>query len=441
MEDRVWRAAGALAVGLSLVSTGWAQEPEEKLAARLEKIDQKFAAALGELAAHYDKAADAEAAHWLAACATWLGGKDPEVLRIKSAWELDLFVGKVRGGEALKDRNPIDTALRASAYEYKKIVDNLALEGRRKGLEERRRKLLQDAVIRQELARGAADYIEAEKRINALRRAMGLRAVLWDAEQSPRLILAAWYAGETGDWDYREVERDSMFYSPALETAKSQTTRLSRTLGAVPDILRSLAAARLDLFNPNARRLWLAHWGGGKLIDGVTIYAIPQLPYREDIPTPSDKYRGATVTKDWVDTEDTLEIAGRKIPFVRYPYPDEPDAPRAFAHGHEGMESSWNKSEHEYLLKGGVPIVLRIFGEDLSLTEVQCALTDRSGGNIPCRTYLNGDRRAPLESRWPTILLVPERPLDPATTYSVRIRCKLAGSPVEKSWTFTTRSK
>ena len=437
MEGAVLRTLGAILL-LSVAASG--QDSGDKLAKRLEKIDQKFLQKLVELAKKYDEARDAEAAHWLASCAVALGSKDLEALKIKSAWELDLFVGKVRGGEVLKDASPINIALRASAYEYKKMVDRLVLEARRKGLGEKRKRILHDSAIRQELARGAADYIQATQRVNALRRAMGLRAVLWDAEASTKLILAAWYTGETGDWEYREPKKESVFYSSAVDVAKEKTARVFRTIRVVPDILRSVALIRQQLLNPNARRLWLAHWGGGKLIEGVTIYAIPQLPYREDIPTASQRYQGSTVTKDWVDTEDTIEIGGRKVPFVRYPYPNEADAPWAFAHGREGMEARWAKSEHEYLEKAGVPIMLRFFTE-ATLSEIKTSLENSSGKSYPCRLYLNGDKRAALEAKWATLLLVPEKQLSKSSTYTIRVTCKLEGVRFDQTWKFTTRAK
>jgi len=441
MNDAASKALVALGMSLILGSSGSAQDSDERLAGRLQKLDEKFLPALVELAKKYDQARDAEAAHWLASCAVALGSKDADALKIKSAWELDLFVGKVRGGEVLKDANPIDTALRGSAHEYKKFVDTLVLEARRKGLGEGAKGVLHDAVVRQELARGAADYIQVVQQVNSLRRGMGLRAVLWDADRSPRLILAAWYTGETGDWEYREPQKESVFYSAAIDVAKEQTTRVFRLMSVVPDILRSVALGRQELLNPNARRLWLAHWGGGKLIEGVTIYAVPQLPYREDIPTPSQRYQGGTVSKDWVDTEHVFEVGGRKVPYVRYPYPDEADAPWAFAHGREGLEAPWAKSEHAYLEKAGIPIMLRFFAEDLNLSEVESTLSDPSGKRCPCRVYLNGDKRAALDSKRPTILLVPAEQLRRASTYSIQIKCKLNGVQFDQSWSFTTRAK
>ena len=437
----IWFAWGAL---FALLATGaapaaQASKDDEKLSKQIAKLDELFVKALSDLAQKYDLMKDPEAAHFLASCALGFGGKDPKIAPIKAGWELDLFIGKVRGGQVLKDTNPIDTALRGPAGEYKKLVDSLVETAKRRGLAESTKAILHDCAIRYELAHRAHHYIQAIQRFNALRRAMGLKAVLWDFETSSKLIPAAWYTAETGDWEYEAPQKDSTFYSGVVEFAKVKATRVCRPLRNAPDILRPFALIREQLLNPNARRLWLAHWGDGSLLDGVVVYAIPQLPYREDIPTPSRRYKDETMVKDWVDTEETVEIDGKKVPFVRYPYPDEPDAPWAFANGNEGMEGNWASSEHEFLGKAGVPIMLRFFTEG-SVVKLEATLKDRKGTLLPCRAYLNGDKRVVLDTS-PTVLLVPEKQLKVSTAYTVAVKCTLKGTAFEKSWTFTTRAK
>ena len=438
----IWFASGAL---FALMATGaapaaQASKDDEKLSKQVAKLDELFVKALSDLAQKYDLLKDPEAAHFLASCALGFGSKDPKIAPIKAGWELDLFIGKVRGGQVLKDTNPIDTALRGTAAEYKKLVDSLVETAKRRGLVESTKAILHDCAIRYELARRAHEYIQAIQRFNALRRAMGLRAVLWDFESSNRLILAAWYTGETGDWEYEAPQKDSAYYSAVLEMAKEKTTRVFRTIKIVPDFLRSFALGREELLNPNTRRLWLAHWSGGRSIEGVVVYAIPQLPYRDDIPTPSRRFKDETIVKDWVDTEDTVEIEGRKVPYVRYPYPDEPDAPWAFADGKEGIEGHWAKSEHGFLEKAGTPIMLRFFTEG-SLAKLETTLTDKDGKQWPCRAYQNGDKRVGMDPNWPTALLLPEKQLKVSTAYTVTVKCMLKGTAFEKSWTFTTRAK
>jgi hypothetical protein len=41
--------------------------------------------------------------------------------------------------------------------------------------------------------------------------------------------------------------------------------------------------------------------------------------YREDIPTPTQRFKGETIVQGWVDVEETVEISGKKIPIVAMP--------------------------------------------------------------------------------------------------------------------------
>lgn len=430
---------GVVAILLIRGGTSLGVAEDDELSTRVARIDAGFVKALGELAARYDQAKDPEAAHFLASCAIGLGSKDPKVAAIKAGWELDLFVGKVRGGEETKDVNPIDTALRTSAIAYNKVYDELVTRARRGKLTEGEKRILHEGGVKYEIAQGAHRYIPAVQRFNALRRAMGLRALLWDFEESRKLIRAAWYISDTADIHYENVQKDALSYSEEAESGR-QAARCGGPLKEHPDYIRSYALLREQLLNPNARRLWLAHWHEWKRVQ-VTLYTIPQLPCREDIPTPSQRHDGRTVDRDWVDTEDTIEIPGKRVPYVRYPYANEPDAPWCFSNGRGAQEAYWADSETDFLSRAGVPLMLRFFVEG-ALTDGVVELKDKSGRSWAGRMYLNGDKRVvSLDHQWATILFVPEKHLDRSAEYTIRMQGKAKGTPFEMAWRFTTRAK
>ena len=418
---------------------------DEKLAERAAKIDERFVKAFEGLAKKYDEAKDPEAAHLLASCAVGFGSKDVKVAGIKGSREADVFLARLRGGEVLADANPIDSALRGLAVEYKKLLEPLFPQLKKGELSAAAKSLVHDLVPKYEIARGAEEYIQATQRFNKLRRAMGLRALLWDFEKSRALILACWYMGETDD--YRSEDKSdttSPLYTESVELAKQQCSRpLYRQLREYPDTLRPYALIREDLLNPDARQLWLAHWTGGKKIDPMTAYAIPHVPFRKDIPTPSERYARATLVEQWPgwkDTEDTVLIAGIKVPVVRYPHDAELNAPPTFSNGRGAMERGWDKSEQDFLAKAGVPIMLRVFTRDRA-SDVSVELKTKSGKPIPSRIYVNGDKRIAFAGDWATILALPESQLELGTEYTVRVTCKVNDTPVERSWSFKTRAK
>jgi hypothetical protein len=293
--------------------------------------------------------------------------------------------------------------------------------------------------VKYELSRGAHEYVQAVQRLNALRKAMHLRAVLWDYEESRHLILAAWYTGETEDREYKDPHhKNSLFFTPSVEHGVGSSWGMD-SLREYPEVLRSYVLVRQDLLNPNVRQLRLAHWEGGKVIPQWVGYSIPQLPFRPDIPTPSQKFKGETVVQNWVEVEDTVEILGEKVPISLYPYPMELDAPRVFSNGQGAMEyGGWAKSEYDLLEKAGVPIMLRCF-LDAAFTDVTAELRDPSGLRR-CRIYQNGDPGINFHRKYATVLILPEKHLDPGVEYTVRIKCKLNDVPFERTWSFKTRS-
>ena len=417
---------------------------DEKLAKRADQLTSQLVKNLEDLAKKYDGLSDPEAAHFLASCAVGFGSKDTKVAGIKGSREVDLFVGKLRGGEQLADANPIDTALRGIAFESKKLLDSLLPQLKKGDLTAVAKSIIHDLVPKYEIARGAEEYIQATQRFNKLRRAMGLRAILWDFEKSRELILACWYMGETGDFR-SEGTSDTLspLYSAGVEVGKIRCSGMVfRTLKDLPEDIRAYALVRQDLLNPDARQLWLAHWAGGKKINPMCLYAIPQVGFRSDIPTPSQRYSRETVVEkwpDWKDTEDTVAIEGIKVPVVRYPHDGESDAPLVFSDGRGAMESGWAASEHPFLAKAGIPIMLRVFTTG-KISDVSVTLSTTSRRDIPTRLYL-GDKGVSFAGEWVTLLALPEAKLDPGVEYTVQMNGKVKGTLVERSWSFKTRLK
>lgn len=436
------RVLGA-AIVLSFVSVRVsAQDLDEKLGKRIAKLDEKLLGSLADLAKKHDADKNPEAAHFFASCAVGFGSKESGIAAIKGGWETDLFMGKVRGGEITKDTREIKAALGTHALEYKRLIESLLSGAKEGSLSGASKQALFDCGIRYEVARSAHGYILATQRFNRLRREMGLRAVLWDFDVSHKLILAAWYMAETGDASSTSKSNEkSLYYDAAVERAKAEVAKSPfHTLDEHPDFLRSYALVRQDIMNPNCRRLWLAQWQGGKKLESITLYAIPQQQLREDIPTPTMRFKNETVVKGWVDTEETVEIKGRKVAYVKYPYGGESDAPWYFSNGQGAQEAYWDDAESAFLKRAGVPIMLRFFAEG-NLSDVSARLNDGSGREVSCRVYGCGDKRVALPRHLPTVLVVPEKHLDKGASYSISVKCIFEGVAIEKSWSFTTRSK
>jgi hypothetical protein len=277
---------------------------------------------------------------------------------------------------------------------------------------------------------------------------MGLRAILWEFESSRKLILAGAYMGETGD--YRSDKKldngenvinnkESVFAGEAVLFAKKESSRLPfESLKNTIDCLRASALCRQDLLNIDARRLWLGHWSEGFAIDSIVFYCIPPIEFRADVPTPSRRYASETAIqdfRDWVDVEDVVTVGGKKIPLVRYPYADELDAPCHFE-----KEFRWADSEEKFLLKAGLPIMLRFFGK-CEMADPSGKLIDSKGVEIPYRLYRDGDPRTCISDRTSTILIIPERELENEKKHTVTMTCTLDGIPFERTWSFTTRAK
>jgi len=445
---KVPRIPGLILLAMVTVLAGQTShaQSDDKLTKKIEKLDAQLIKVCGDLAKKYDEEKSPEAAHFFASCALGFGAKDDKLTGIKNTWEVSVFIGKVRGGQVLKDTEPIISALSGLNQEYRAIRDSLWIPGTRGTLSNAAVKALRDAGVRMELTQEAHEYIRATQRFNALRQAMGLRAIFWDFDNSMRLILVAWYMGQTGDYNdnlvgsRESVNKNHVLYTPAVEDAKRQTGLINGVdITQYPEHIRPMPLHRASLLNPNARTLWLARWVKGYALGTTVLHAIPQLPYRDDIPTPSGRFKDETVVKpwsDWVDTEDTVQIKGMKVPFVRYPYDGEPDAPLLCYGGEDG----WARSEYKFLDKAGVPIMLRIF-EKATPTMIETTLLEPDGKTIPCRLYLNGDIRVPAMADWATLLLIPERQLVAGQKHTITMKCTINDVPFESSWTFTTRKQ
>src|SRR5262245_6966996 len=145
---------------------------DEKAAKQLSKLDVEFVKALTELAKRYDKEQIPEAAHFFANCALAFGEKNEPLTAIKASYEAAVYLGKLRGGEPIKETVAITSALGSVSVSYKKILDPWISSARKGELSEASRKLMFDTGVKYELARGAHEYVQAIQRFNALRKAM-----------------------------------------------------------------------------------------------------------------------------------------------------------------------------------------------------------------------------------------------------------------------------
>jgi hypothetical protein len=349
-----------------------------------------------------------------------------------------------------KDLSSINSKLAGAAEDGKALFEGIVADAKKSQVTQESRALLRRSVLLRELTRGAGEYIRATQRVNQVRAKMKLRALLWDFAASSRAILAAWHMSETGDWSPDQKSDESLYsYSDAVPWAKENAnrlptwsyTRLKIELSDVIDEVRALAVVRENLLNPDARRLWLGYWGKGQELECIKLYAVPRGKYRDDIATPSARFRGETVAEDrdrWADVEETVQAGSCKTVVAHYPYSGEADAPTTFGYG-EFSEVNWSDAtlDRKGLYTMGLPIMLRFFGGE-KLTDVEFELKPKGGRAVSCRKYVNGDKRVDMENL-PTVLLLPEKPLDKGTTYEVRIKGKLDGTPFERKWEFTTQ--
>ncbi len=444
------RLLGLVVLGGALPVLALAQDAPDEAKGQ-KALDERFLPALVELAKLYNGKGDPEACCFFCECALGFGAGDAEALKgLKKKWEDEVYYGRVRGGVVLKDAAPIEKAMGGLGKEYRAIVEELLKKGASKeGLTDAQKQVMWACVVRSELARGAHEYVQATQRFNELRRSMKLRAILWDFENSSKLILGGWYMGETGDWRGEDTDKAAVSYTANVEFAKNETNLLPRGQGsrsidyAFPDLadeIRALALIRMSLLNPDARRLWLANWSGGKKewTEWIRMYSIPRGVYRPDIATPSRHYGRETVAEEkdrWTDLEERIRIGGKDLVLSKYPYEGESDAPWSYG---SGIELSWNDPKPD-TWRCGLPIMIRFFVE-AELTDVETELRKDKGWPVGCRRYLTGDERVDLKP-CATILLIPEKRLDKDTKYHITIKCKVGGTPYERKWSFTTRAK
>ncbi len=435
------------AVLMLMLAVGQADD----LSARADKLDERLVSAFVALAGDYDSKKDPEASHFFAECALGLGSKDENTAALRKKWEDELYRGRSRGGIVIADKElaTLNSKLTALAKEARTILDLLVDEAQKGKIKDEQRILLQRVALRCELARGAGDYIRATQRFNATRAKMKLRALLWDFDSSSRLILAAWHMAETADWTPEQVSvEEAWSFSVSVPWSKENANRLptweyNKLKIALPDVvdeIRSLAVVRENLLNPDARRLWLGYWGKGRKLHSIKLYAIPRGEYRKDIATPTSRFRGETVAEDrdrWAEVEETIQVGSAKVAVAQYPFDGEADAPTTFGGG-ERTELNWSDPtiDQKGLFTMGLPIMLRFFGGE-KITDLDFEVKAKGGRALSCRKYLNGDKRVDMENL-PTVLLLPEKPFDKGTTYLVRIKGKLDGTPFERKWEFTT---
>ncbi len=421
----------------------WPALQADEPAVKVQKLNERLVAAFVELAGDYDSKKDPEACHFFAECAIGLGSKDEKTVALRKKWEDEVYYGRSRGGVVLTDTKPIEDRLATISRDTRNLFEDLVKASGEKGTDDKMKAALSSAAVMHEVARGASDYVRAVQRFNALRSKMKLRAILWEFTASAKLILGAWYMCETGDAEATTPDVTAISYTEGVKFARDESNRSPNCpvpLREYANRVRSFCLMREDLLNPDARRLWLGWWNGGAKLKSMALYSIPRGTYRKDIPTPSAKFRGETVVEEkdhWLDIEETIKVGSTMVPLARYPFDGETDTPVAFGDG-AGDEAGWADPtiERKGLYSFGLPVMLRFFGGK-ELSEVDYELRKKGGALVSCKKYLNGDKRIDMEDL-PTVLLLPENPFDKGTTYQVRIKGKLDGTPFERKWEFST---
>ena len=90
-------------------------------------------------------------------------------------------------------------------------------------------------------------------------------------------------------------------------------------------------------------------------------------------------------------------------------------------------------------LGSGSGTMFRVFG-DVDISEESASLKDQRGKDVPFYLLRETTKGVPLHPI-PTIVVLPKKTLMPSTTYSVTLKCKLDGTPFEKTWSFKTAKK
>lgn len=456
VAGRLGKIASAVIIGLALpagTALGQGNDSDEKLAQRVAKIDERFAKAFGELALKSDEEKDLEAAAFFAECHVGMGGKDPKVLALKSSAESEVYAGRAKPGKAVDRSAATQGKLDPFAKEYKPILDFLLGRIDQKKLTEGERTVLYRVVVRHELASRAHEYVRTVKRLNEIRRGMGLKAVLWDYKNSTAFMPMLLIQPMTGEDLKKEEEGPAeekrakgwWHWRKIVPEADGSAIMLWGDIGQAVDRVRSLGPARWGLLNPDGRRIWLAGGRAGRSGGGnvQTVYELAAGAYREDVPTPSQRYgseSGKPKEKNdkWVETELTVQVGDRRVPIAHYPFDGETEVPLAYANG-EAREEKWVGEGGPKLERSGVPIGLALFGK-VKISDVKIEL-EGAGKKIACFVETTPGSDDEGSRIGPTILAVPEVGLTKATEYRVRVECKLDGSSIKREWKFTTRRK
>ncbi len=125
--------------------------------------------------------------------------------------------------------------------------------------------------------------------------------------------------------------------------------------------------------------------------------------------------------------------AGKDVPVVLYPAPDQKDVPLAFSPEiPDPLPESADK-------KAGYPITA-IFAEGALVKDVKAVLKDASGQEVA--VWLSTpEKPAAADYQRNTVGLIPKGPLKPATTYTATLSARVTGKAWTRTWTFTTVEK
>ncbi len=251
-------------------------------------------------------------------------------------------------------------------------------------------------------------YERAVARFNEFRRIAGRQPVVLDVEKSKGCLAHAAYLARhldhVADLDLFDEKTDLPGYSkPGQDAARGALIRLGGGSGptdAIDWMLTSVLNRHIVLNAPvKSIALGAAQRPGGF----IWVIQLARQFFKDD------------------ETRGTI-----------YPAADQKDVPLFF-----GRELSSLLPGQPKNAVGGFGISANFFPRD-SLTNVTAALTDGDGNELPC-WLSTAEMPLPGARGFNQILLVPKKPLAPATTYTAAFRAEVAGEPWSRTWSFTTK--
>jgi hypothetical protein len=118
-----------------------------------------------------------------------------------------------------------------------------------------------------------------------------------------------------------------------------------------------------------------------------------------------------------------------------YPVKDQKGVPCLFSSGFP--ENPNPIPDNGSSRKAGHPITVSFFADRLNITGATATLKDEDGNEVP--VWLSSPEKPAVKGYGRNaICLIPKAPLQPNTTYEVRVACKQNGKEWKETWKFTT---